>query len=60
MRADVHRHGAVYFSANVEGCDWRIERMKLIWLALVIAAAVAVASWRGITTYRYTFHKKDL
>jgi hypothetical protein len=34
--------------------------MQIIWLSLIVVAAVAVAFWRGVAIYRYTFHRKDM
>ena len=34
--------------------------MKLVGFVLIIAVAAVLAIWRGIATYRYTFHKRDL
>jgi len=34
--------------------------MTTLALILVIAAAAALAVWRGVAMYRYAFKKKDL
>lgn len=34
--------------------------MKVIELALVLGAAVALVIWRGVAMYKHTFKKKDL
>jgi hypothetical protein len=34
--------------------------MKTLELALVIAAAVALALWRGVAMFNYAFRKKNL
>jgi hypothetical protein len=34
--------------------------MQSIALAVIVAMAVVVVAWRGVSLYRYGFHKKDL
>ena len=38
----------------------RGEAMRLIALAVILAAAAGVTIWRGIDLYNYGLHKKDL
>jgi hypothetical protein len=34
--------------------------MNLVGLVVVVAAAFALAIWRGVALYKHTFKKKDL
>jgi hypothetical protein len=34
--------------------------MRVIELTIAVAAAAALAIWRGVAMYRYTFRKKNL
>jgi hypothetical protein len=38
----------------------KVRNMRTLELTIVIAAAAALAIWRGVAMYRYSFKKKDL